>query len=350
MHRYGILLLPAANRVYADASRQLMAAELGVMSQAVLGGRVTDVREQTLGGAPYLTFSAPELTERDRDFLANLSSLYTLFRIHPDGLLEPVGLRRLDRFDDDLVTIQKYVGKTNEHFTKLLLNVTVLTSRFADEMTRRPLRVLDPLCGRGTTLNQAVMYGWDAAGVELESRDVEAYSTFLRTWLKRKRLKHTAEWVRVRRQRRVVGRRLEVSLAASKEEWKAGEKQQVTMVNADTVEAADFFRPRSFDVLVADAPYGVQHGSRGPDRTLTRSPVALLRAALPGWLSLLRAGGALGLSWNTHVAPREELVKVLTEQGLEVPDEGPYREFAHRVDQAVRRDLVVARKPRGSAS
>ena len=37
----------------------------------------------------------------------------------------------LARLDDDLITIPKYPGKTNEQFTKLLLNVTVLSSASA---------------------------------------------------------------------------------------------------------------------------------------------------------------------------------------------------------------------------
>ena len=43
--------------------------------------------------------------------------------------LRPVELPRRDRFDDDLLTILKYPGKTNELFTKLLLNVTVWSVR-----------------------------------------------------------------------------------------------------------------------------------------------------------------------------------------------------------------------------
>ena len=74
--------------------------------------------------------------------------------------------------------------------------------------------MLDPLCGRGTTLNQALMYGYDGLGVETDGKDVDAYAAFLRTWLKRKRLKHTAEMVPVRRDRRLVARRFEAVLAA----------------------------------------------------------------------------------------------------------------------------------------
>ena len=39
-------------------------------------------------------------------------------------------LAREDRFDDDLLTIPKYPGKTNEQFTRLLLNVTLASTAF----------------------------------------------------------------------------------------------------------------------------------------------------------------------------------------------------------------------------
>jgi len=45
------------------------------------------------------------------------------------------------------------------------------------------------------------------------------------------------------------------------------------------------------------------------------------------------------------VLPREDLVEVLRKAGLDVREGGPWDEFAHRVDQAILRDLVVAVKP-----
>src|SRR5699024_3034901 len=137
MTTYAILLLPSANRVYADASPRLMSAELEVLNQSVLGGCLTDAEQSTIGGIPCLVFESPELTEEKVSLLANLSSIYGLFRLEGD-LLAPIELHRLDRYDDDLVTIQKYQGKTNEQFTKLLLNVTLWSSKFADSMLTRP--------------------------------------------------------------------------------------------------------------------------------------------------------------------------------------------------------------------
>ncbi|MGM3262728.1 hypothetical protein ACS22S_27475, partial [Klebsiella pneumoniae] len=86
------------------------------------------------------------------------------------------------------------------------------------------------------------------------------------------------------------------------------ERRTLRVCHADTLEAAGLYADRSFDAVVTDAPYGVQHGSHARGGALHRSPLELVRDALPGWLRLLRPGGAVGLAWNTHVAPRAELV------------------------------------------
>ena len=56
---------------------------------------------------------------------------------------------------------------------------------------------------------------------------------------------------------------------------------------------------------------------------------------MPGWVGLLRPGGALGVSWNTRVAGRDELAALLTAAGLEVLQSAPYLALRHRVDQAI---------------
>lgn len=352
MTAYGLLVSPSHNRVYAQAAAGLVRAELTVFGERALGGRVHDIRETEIGGVPYVTFSADELTDQDVRLLSNLSSLYALFQIE-DELLRPVALRPLDLFGSDLLTIQKYSGKTNEYFTKLLLNVTAMaTDSPMDLVTGRP-RVLDPMCGRGTTLNQAMMYGLDAAGIDIDGKDFDAYAAFIKTWLKNNRVKHQAEIANVRREKAVLGRRLHVTLGASKERYKSGETMEITVVNADSLAAGRFFRPGSFDLIVTDAPYGVQHGSRPkgghPGRkgkpNLSRSPVELLAAAVPEWARLLRPGGAIGISWNTFVGRREDLADILAAGGLEVLDSEAHRGFRHRVDQAITRDLITARKP-----
>lgn len=341
--RYALLVQPSANRVYAQASVALTEAELCLVDERVLGGRLRDVGVQTLGGVAYVGFDADGLDDRAVAHLSQVSTAFALFE-QVDELLRPVALTPLAHYDDDLLTILKYAGKTNETFTHLLLHATLLFRDRPGDLLDRRLRVLDPMCGRGTTLNQALRWGHDASGIDLDRKDIEAYVTFLGSWLKRKRLKHTLATTPVRRDGKVRTRRTDATLAATKEDWAAGRTQQVCVLAADTLRAGEYFKPRSFDAVVTDAPYGVQHGSRPAGGGLTRSPLELLSEAVPAWVELLRPGGTVGISWNAHVASRDDLTDVLARSGLVVADSEPYRSLRHRVDQAILRDVVVGRK------
>ena len=339
MPRYALLLAPSANRVYADQAGRLSRAELAAF-RPVLSSDVAEVDATRIGGVEYLTFTA-DLQPRDVAYLSNMSAAYALFERADEELLRPLELTPLARYDSDLITIPKYAGKTNEQFTKLLLNLTLLASASARRMLDGHLVVGDFLAGRGTTLNQALMYGYDAVGVELDGKDVEAYKLFLQTWLKRKRLKHTAELNPVRRQGRKAARRMEITMAASKEDHKAGAVQKVTMLNADTTQLDGLLRANCVDVLVVDLPYGVAHGSYEDEGGMSRRPLDLLERAVPQWVHLLRPGGAIGLSWNTKVARRELAEDILVANGLALV---PHEDLSHRVDQGIERDVVVARK------
>ena len=332
--RYALLISPSSNRVYAQAAASLAVAELRAVSAQVLNGALSDIEPQTFGGVSYVTFAAGPLDDLSHGWLSNLAATFALFGLDDAGKLSPLDLRRWDQLDSDLLTILKYSGKTNEAFTKLLLNVTLAASAFAGE--RRALSLLDPLCGRGTTLNQALMYGFHATGVEVDKKDFEAYGFFIQRWVKDKRLKHHA----------VLGHvkgypKLDVELGASKERFKAGDTLRLTYVSADTHAVAEVFQPRSFDLIVTDAPYGVQHGAQAGDST-SRKPHELLASALPVWRATLRSGGAIGIAWNNVVLRREKLAQLLADNGLQV---WPQTGFEHRADTSIQRDLIVARAP-----
>lgn len=348
MKRYAILLFPSANRVYADDAPRLMAAELDVVNHAVLGGKITKISDADIAGVRYVLFDADELTADELTFIANLSSIYALFDVDSaaddDSLLRPIRLRSLDVFPSDLLTIPKYQGKTNEQFTKLLFNMTAMAMAEPTKLASGKLRVLDPLCGRGTTLNLALTYGFDAYGVEIRKRDFDEYEKFIKTYLRNNRYKHSAQVSNIRRNKALIGRRLDISLGLDKEKYKAGDVITLGFVNADTTTSADHFRAGFFDVIITDAPYGIAHGSTSAAGGLARDPLRLLADALPGWHRLLRSGGAIGISWNTFVCDRTRLADVLSDNGFVVLDSPAHRDFEHRVDQAIRRDLIVARK------
>jgi tRNA G10 N-methylase Trm11 len=175
--------------------------------------------------------------------------------------------------------------------------------------------------------------------VELDKKDFEAYALFIQRWVKDKRLKHTAVTGHVKGHPK-----LDVELGATKERYKAGDTLRATYVSADTHAIADVFQPRSFDLVVTDAPYGVQHGAQSGD-ALSRKPLELLASAIPIWRAALRPGGAIGISWNNLVARRDKLAQILAENGLSVCDSPAHRGFEHRVDNSIQRDLIVARAP-----
>lgn len=345
MSSYALLVAPSSNRVYAGQAARLTVAELSAFGEAVLpgGGPLHKLDQIELGGVGYVGFEteAP-LTDRDLGYLSRVSTAYALFEV--DGAwLRPVRLRSLDRYDDDLVTIPKYPGKTNEQFTQLLLNLTVLASGRAGRLLDDRLVVLDPLCGRGTTLNQALRYGYDAIGIESSAAHVDAYATFLRTWLRRKRLKHKVELQPVRHDGRRVARRLTATLAPTKEAHRVGDDQRVTVFHADTTRARELLRPGCCDVIVADAPYGVVHGGGALDLLAAALGSRTGSQAFPvgGWVELLRRDGALGVSFNTHTTPRADVVGLLEGAGLRAVR---HLDLSHWVDQGITRDVVVARK------
>jgi hypothetical protein len=326
-----VLLAPSSNRVYAGAADTLVAAELRIL----LGTRDVVVEPVEVAGVGYLRLDVDAVDTATADALGRLSGTFAVFRREGE-LLRPVPLTRPDQFDDDLVSIPKYPGKTNEQFTRLLVNVTLASrARVGDGAAT----VLDPMCGRGTTLSTALTLGHDAAGVDSDLKAVEAYAAFLRTYLRRKRLKHTADLTPVRREGRSIGRRLDVSVTPDG----GRAARTLTVFSGDTRQSAALFGKRRFDAVVVDAPYGIVHASQTEGRR-DRSAAALLGEALGVWTSQLKHGGALGLAWNTYGISREALTALAADAGLQPLDGGPYLGFGHRVDSSIHRDVFVAVK------
>jgi SAM-dependent methyltransferase len=346
MTTYALLPRAAANRVYGATSLALLQAELALVDRLALGGVVEHQSVAELGGVDYLLADCGDrsLDDLQVGVVSNLSTLHALFAVQ-GGLLRPVEVKPRREQDEDVTTIQRYVGKTNEQFTHLLVNVTLAAAerglpRLVDGEV---LRLLDPLCGRGTSLNQAVLYGFDAYGVEIDRRDVDAYSHFILTWLKDKRLKHQVERANLRRGREVPAKRLSITYGRDAK----GSRRRIEVVHDDTVNALEHFKERSFDVVVADLPYGVQHETRPGEGRISRHPDVLLRKALPVWRRLLRGTGAIGLSWNLRTLERDLMFSLLAAADLHPCVEPDDDSFVHRVDRAITRDLVVAtRGPR----
>jgi hypothetical protein len=342
MTSYAMLLRASANRVYGQAAVALGVAELSALSRGLLGGAISDPAPQTIAGVGYLVFeSAGPLDELVISVVSLHSGAHALFEVCGD-LLRPVPLTPRALVDDDITTIQRYVGKTNEQFTRLLLNVTLAASHggFGRMGQGRPVSVLDPLCGRGTTLNQAVVYGLDAWGVERDGKDFDAYVQFIGRWLKDQRLKHTQTAARLRRGRDEPARSVSIRYGRDRSVL----DRRIEVFHDDTLNAATHIKARSIDLIVGDLPYGVQHRTQAGGRA-GRRPADLLVDALPGWTDLMVPGGAIGLAWNLLTLRRAEMFSLLESAGLHPVHDIDDTNFVHSVDRAISRDLVVAVKP-----
>lgn len=370
MAEHLLLLDPSANRVYAGHAADIAAAQVRALASVGVGAPVVVAEPVQVAGARYLRVVTPDggaggggvdAGESDGgaggggagDGLRGLRALEPLALFAREGeLLRPVDLGPGPVLDTDLLTIPKYPGKTNERLTQAVLTLALAAAGEAPEAaprSRRPV-VLDPLAGRGTTLSWALALGCSAIGVERERREVEAYAAFLTTWLRRKRLKHLIDLAPLKVAGAVVAHRLSAELAPSAAAWRAKERQELEVFAADTLQVPSLLGKRRVDVVLADAPYGVAHtakrgGSRQQPSQGSRSPRDLLAAALPGWVSVLRRGGALALVWNTHGLARGDLAALCEQAGLHVMTGPGWDELAHPVDAGIHRDVLVARKP-----
>ncbi len=335
MARFALLTRESSNRVYTDRAPTLLAAELAAVSKA-LDTDVSNIEQCHLGGVPYITFEAEALDDHDRFVVSNLSSVRAVFEISGEALV-PLMLERLAFFDPDLITIQRYPGKTNEQFTHLLVNLTVAASATAHRRAAggEKVSLLDPVAGRGTTVNRALMYGFDAYGIEISDVDVDHYRTFLTSYLKDHRIKHKAMTAKVRKGPLAGTSQFSVTI---------DDDQTVHVARGSSAQTRDLFPGRTFDAIVGDLPYGVQHRAAG-STAKARSSEELLTESAAGWRAALRPGAALGLSWNRKTMARTTVVEVLESARFTVVEQP--RSFEHIVDRSITRDLLVAVRPAG---
>lgn len=331
---YAFLLYPHANVRYRQSLLQLAAQELAMTLTAL--GREAEVTPKEMGGATFLTFEAAKLTERDMRMLSQLASVYMLFSME-DGRLTPIARTHPNYVGEDLPALLKYKGKTNEMFTDTMLTMALAASAFMPVHDSQ-LVVCDPMAGRGTTLMLALRRGYHGVGLEIGKADVKEAADYMTRYLEFHRIKYkrTDSALTVRGQ--VGGRENKFVFSDSAEHFKAGDTRTLRLICGDTREAAALLKPNSVHLMVTDAPYGVQKGTAGGQDSIGGT----IAAALPGWYSVLKPGGVLAISFNTHVTKRDALIRLMEKAGFEAVQTA---NLEHWVEQAISRDVILARKP-----
>ncbi len=322
------LIAPQRATLYSEWVRQLAPLE---WLASPLGERIQHWEYTTIGGLDGIALQVTTpLTENDLALLARFALTVGVFRVHERAgappLLEPFPLERRHVLPRTLLETRRYKGKTNELLTELMLNLAWFASPWAHDATAR-LRVLDPLCGGGTSLFAALVRGWDAFGIDNDIQTVDTTVAYLKHFLRTARVKHQVAQARIKG----VGRRWTFTIKV------LDPPLTCTIARGDTGDAFDLLASPKAHLLVADFPYGVQH------RGLV---IDLITRGMNAWLRCLRKGATLVLVWDQRTLAREEIIRLIQGLGnLEALDTPPWNQFVHPVDRVIKkRDILVLRR------
>jgi SAM-dependent methyltransferase len=330
-----LLLWPHQNVRYFASVQALALKEIALMLAAEPEAGAP--RPESLRGLELICFEAPALTEGLLAILRFFSAGYACFKKEGETL-RPIEIPQLP-YGRDISGVLKYKGKTNEMFTSMMINLAVFSSAFRGRFAQK-LEILDPLCGRGTTLFEAARKGYDAAGIEIDKADFSQINLFLPKYLEHNRLKHKIQKGSLTVPGRAAASSVSFEFAQDAKALKIA-PERLQFIHGDTLLAASYFgRPR-FHALVADLPYGIAHESRDG-----KGKVALdqmMKKALLAWKKTLLPGAGVALSFNSHTLPLSEARAMLKAAGYEVLAGQEVDGFAHWVEQAILRDIVLAR-------
>jgi len=331
--KLALKITPQRSTQYSTMVETLAAPEL---LASPLGKYIETITPITLAGQAYLlaTIDAEQVGEQQAILsrLGATSETYEYFeRIGEVAgpLLRPVEPQFVPFVPVEMAEVRRYKGKTNEIFTRVLLNIALFAGAYSQKITER-LRILDPLAGGGTTLFLALSAGYDAFGIELNRQDIETTAVFVRQYL---HSEHIA--FKERDERRKAGHRYQFEI---------GQKQDtryLVLAHGDAAQANLHMQEvpggPHMHAIVSDLPYGIQHFGE---------IASLLQKALPVWETMLLPGGTLALAWNATRIERAHMVNLLKEHThLTIRDEPPYTQLAHAVDRVIKqRDILVAVK------
>ncbi|MBR3928897.1 MAG: hypothetical protein IKJ65_07860 [Clostridia bacterium] len=330
--KYALVLWPLSNQRYEQSHINPAISELEIILQAA--GIHESVSHMTLAGAGALSFSSGELSERQLAYIRT-HSLFFMFGRWDGENFAPIMMPGGDYLGSDLAAIQKYKGKTNERFTNQLINLALYSCRFHD--AEEKIHLLDPMCGRGTTLFQAVNREWNATGVDTDKKDALECVSFFEKYLKFNKIKHK----RTQSSRTIPGKGA-VSVHSVRFGGDKGDLLCLNCAIADANNTSKIFGKEAFSIICADLPYGVQHAPSGQGGA--KSFENMLLFALPAWREALKKGGAISLSYNTHTLKTERVREIMEKAGFEVMRGGAYDNMEHWVEQAVMRDIAVCVK------
>lgn len=335
--KYAIVMRPNYNIAFYHTYLDMCKTEIQVMLDAY-GLIEKGIEIQTIHKATCLLLEVEdELNKEVLISIYQLSFFYMLYKVVETGYFKPVDIDYTPYFSDDLSTRLKYSGKTNEIITRMMIHIAYHKSAFVG---LEKINLMDPLCGRGTTLFEAMINGYNAYGVEKNKQSFQEASTYITRYVKEARLKHVNERGKLIVDGYETGETFHLEYSRDKKEYKNNKRKVLRMFSGDTTRIKGAFKKNSMHLIVVDLPYNIQHKGRLKGDT---SPglEGLLDKGLESWTPFLKKGGTIALSWNVYTDKRERFIEILENYGYEVFND---LNLKHRVAQAITRDIIIARK------
>lgn len=341
--KYAVLLLPHANARYLSGMLSPAQAELDTILSRI--GVSAACEHEIIGGMDALTFTN-DAPVPSPDLLFRHSLAYGLGEMRADGSIMPLNIKPRAYLGNDLASILKYKGKTNEQFTQHLINMALFATDYSADFIRKgALTLMDPMCGRGTTLFQAINRGWSAIGGDIDKGDIAEATRFFKRYLEYHRLKHTCA-----SESRTLAGRASVKMTSfrfsdTNDKFALGDTLTLSLAHADAQDVARAQAKQSVHLICADLPYGVQHAAHASNeggRAVNAESV--LARALPAWRDALKTGGAVAISFNANTLKRERAREIMESANLRAVRSPAYDKLTHWVEQAVTRDVCVAVK------
>ncbi len=314
MSRLAILVSPLAKGAFFADTIAVAKKELSWVAKIDL------CEHLSIGSMDFLVIDA----EPDAlPLLARLSFVLGIFELIDDHFV-PLASDPDFSLHEDFVFGSKYKGKTNETLTQLLINVGLASIENANP---EQLKLLDPMCGRGTTLLWALRYGMSCKGLEQDPKSLAEFRSGVKKWCKLHRQKHRfTDGFIGPANKQSLGKFYNFEI----------EDKSMRAVVGDSQEANNYFKSEKFNLIVCDLPYGIQYLSAKN----TRNPLDVISACAPAWMQCLRKEGVLVLAFNSYMPKRSELRSLFIDQGLIDLDFSA----SHRMSESIVRDILVMKK------
>ena len=265
-----------------------------------------------------LTFFKINVEEEKISKIAKLSFFQAAFESDGEKLI-PMDISPEFKLHDNFIFSSKFKGKTNERFTQLMINIGLSTLENTDDV-----KILDPMCGRATTLLWAMRYGYNAKGIEVDPKALMDVNQIVKKWSKVCEIQsHCKEGSVSRKTKTGVGKFLEFHC----------QDNHMKIITGDSSVCSALLSNEKFDLIVSDIPYGVQHRTNGG----SKNPLDTLDLCLEEWKTNLKKGGSMVIGYNSNNPKREDFIELAAKHDLIASE----TTLPHRMSESIIRDILI---------